>query len=43
MKDVRILWPAVVKAVISTLALFATLIAVFPALRLVIRMFIFDQ
>jgi hypothetical protein len=43
MKEAHIVGPAVMKVVVSALALFATLMAVFPALRLVIRMFFFGH
>ena len=43
MKEAHIVWPAVMKVVVSALALFATLMAVFPALRLVIRMSFFGH
>lgn len=43
MKEAHIVWPAVMRVAVSALALFATLMAVFPALRLVIRTFFFDQ
>jgi hypothetical protein len=43
MKEAHIVWPAVMKATVSALALFATLMAVSPALRLVIRTLFFDQ
>jgi len=43
MKEAHIVWPAVMKAAVSTLALFATLLAVFPPLRFVIRTLFFGQ
>ena len=43
MKEAHIVWPAVMKVVVSALALFAMLMAVFPPLSLVIRMFFFGH
>jgi len=42
-KEAHMLWSAVMRVTVSALALFATLMAVFPALRLVIRVFFFGQ
>jgi hypothetical protein len=43
MTEAHIVWLAVMKAAVSALALFATLMAVFPALRFVIRTSFFGE